>query len=97
MKAWARQNRLDLNKSMEDAVAWARTPNVCSPGFSRFVWRFTSKVSLHELAPEGRSACCSSASTAREMFRSCHFGFSARPGRSPDEDAPNRIDSGGFH
>jgi hypothetical protein len=30
--------------------AKAGTPNVCSPGFSRFVWRLTSKVSLHELA-----------------------------------------------
>jgi hypothetical protein len=50
MKAWVRQNRLDQNKLMEDAVAWAGTPNVWSPGFSRFVWRFTSKVGLHELA-----------------------------------------------
>jgi hypothetical protein len=30
--------------------AKAGTPNVWSPGFSRFVWRFTSKVGLHELA-----------------------------------------------
>jgi hypothetical protein len=30
--------------------AKAGTPNVWRPGFSRFVWRFTSKVGLHELA-----------------------------------------------
>jgi hypothetical protein len=29
--------------------AKAGTPNVCSPGFSRFVWRFASNLTLDEL------------------------------------------------
>ena len=50
MEAWVRQNRLDQNKLREDVFARAGTPNVWSPGFSRFVWRFTRNVSLQELA-----------------------------------------------